>query len=89
MELSKERVNIEMFNISFQNDYDTGSNELEIFASIVKKWNKEATKPGYKKTFNVGERALIESLYKVLFKEDGGVNVTNINGGLAHIEDEE
>jgi len=85
MQLSKERINVEMFNISLENDHETGVNELETFAEVIKKCNTESKKSGFKKVFNGTERSLIEGIYKILFKEDGSPQISKIDGGLTNI----
>jgi hypothetical protein len=89
MELSKEKINVEIFNVSFQNDYDTGLNELEIFANIVKKWHKESSKSGFKKLFNNNEREMITGLYDNLFNREKPPSVQNMSSSLTYIDDDE
>lgn len=64
MEIERQRVNIEQYTLTFQNDLDSGMNELEIFMNVVNKWHTETKRAGFKKLFNSDEVGLINQLHE-------------------------
>jgi uncharacterized protein YacL len=88
MEVDIQRVNVEVMSISFENNYETKVNELDIFKSIIKKWYKEAAKAGFKKLFSTQEREFIDELYNSFVGEIIALQVSELGNNIKNVDTE-
>lgn len=89
MEAHRERVNIEIFTMSFENNLDTGISELDVFKKIIKKVHKDAVMAGFKNKYTKAERSVIEEINTQLFGEEVVQNISNVHSNLTYVPDYE
>lgn len=75
MKATKQKINVEIFILTFQNNYDTGISELSIFSEIIKKISQESKKAGYKKLFTLEERNFLDEIYSQLVPDNKAPNI--------------
>jgi len=85
MELTYNKINVEIYTISFKNDLDTGEKELDLFRGLVKKLYEESKKAGFRNRYSVKEKDFIKELYTNSIGEDAGPDVQNLGSGLTYV----
>ena len=80
MNIERERVNVDLFTLTLQTNYETGDNETLTFSNIIKKLVKECSTKGFKKSiFNKEEIKLIEELSEIFVPDEENKNSTLVN----------